>query len=241
MAPRRKPAAPTYSQLFGDDSGASSSGPSSSDAVPDSQTSQRVSWSPPPPLQMPPPPPPAAAPQPTPTNAFHPDLRVPSYAPYARYTVEDLLVQPGREGLKVLDPDRPPRNFWFGVNNRVILSVSETMKGYYDGAFPNWSMTPDHVKTTWFKCFAVAPKQKGRTVGIGSVNEVARATSSYTSKRVRLDSLEDLLDVMAVRNPTMQRMLSERRAALGLPVRDPEESDLNRQQPSNPTDYFKNM
>uniref|UniRef100_A0A0D3CS34 Uncharacterized protein n=1 Tax=Brassica oleracea var. oleracea TaxID=109376 RepID=A0A0D3CS34_BRAOL len=70
----------------------------------------------------------------------------------------------------------------------------------------------------------------GRIVGIGSVNEVERATSSYTSRRdevtsqmkarmdchqVRLDSLEDLLDVMAVGNPTMQRMLSERRAALG--------------------------
>ncbi|KAL0789057.1 hypothetical protein Bca101_005303 [Brassica carinata] len=61
------------------------------------------------------------------------------------------------------------------------------------------------------------------------------------SHQVRLDSLEDLLDVMAVENPTMQRMLSERRAALGLPVRDPEESDPNRQQPSNPTDYFENM
>uniref|UniRef100_A0A0D2ZRM2 Uncharacterized protein n=1 Tax=Brassica oleracea var. oleracea TaxID=109376 RepID=A0A0D2ZRM2_BRAOL len=83
-----------------------------------------------------------------------------------------------------------------------------------------------------------------------------RATSSYTSRRdeensqmkarldsqqVCLDSLEDLLDVMAVGNPTMQRMLSERRAALGLPVWDPEESDPNRQQPSNPTDYFENM
>ena len=112
MAPRRKPAAPTYSQLLGDDSGASSSGPSSSDAVPDSQTSQRVSWSPPPPPQMPPPPPPAAAPQPAPASAVHPDLRVPSYAPYARYTEEDLLVQPGLEGLEVLDPDRPPENFW---------------------------------------------------------------------------------------------------------------------------------
>ncbi|CDY29136.1 BnaA09g53890D [Brassica napus] len=37
------------------------------------------------------------------------------------------------------------------------------------------------------------------------------------SQQVRLDSLEDLLDVMAVGNPFMQRMLSERRAALGLP------------------------
>nr|VDD54991.1 unnamed protein product [Brassica oleracea] len=102
----------------------------------------------------------------------------------------------------------------------------------------------------------VAPKKKGWIVGIGSVNEVARATSSYTSRRdeetaqmkarmdsqqVRLDSLEDLLDVMAVENPVMQRMLSERRAALGLPVRDPQESDPTRQQPSNPTNYFENM
>uniref|UniRef100_A0A0D3BL88 Uncharacterized protein n=1 Tax=Brassica oleracea var. oleracea TaxID=109376 RepID=A0A0D3BL88_BRAOL len=193
---------------------------------------------------MPPPPPPAAASQPAPAGAVHPNLSVPSYAPYARYTVEDLLVQPGREGLDVLDPDRPPETFWFGANNRVIRSVSETMKDYYDGAYPNWSMTPDHVKTTWFKCFAspdglpvtltteevdrifeeVAPEKKGRTVGIGSVNEVAKATSSYTSRRdeensqmkarldshqVCLESLEDLLGVMAVENQTMQRMLSE--------------------------------
>ncbi|KAL0826907.1 hypothetical protein Bca101_050584 [Brassica carinata] len=61
------------------------------------------------------------------------------------------------------------------------------------------------------------------------------------SQHVRLDSLEDLLDVMAVGNPTMQRMFSERRAALGLPVRDPEESDPKRQQPSNPTNYFEDM
>ncbi|KAF2584992.1 hypothetical protein F2Q70_00036443 [Brassica cretica] len=78
MAPRRKPGAPTYSQLFGDGSGTSSSGLSSSDAVPESQTSQRVSWSSPPPPQMRtppppqmlPPPPPAAAPQPVPEAPF---------------------------------------------------------------------------------------------------------------------------------------------------------------------------
>uniref|UniRef100_A0A0D2ZUG3 Uncharacterized protein n=1 Tax=Brassica oleracea var. oleracea TaxID=109376 RepID=A0A0D2ZUG3_BRAOL len=61
------------------------------------------------------------------------------------------------------------------------------------------------------------------------------------SQQVRLDSLEDLLDVMAVGNPVMQRMLSERRAALGMPPRDPQESDPTRQQPSNPTNYFENM
>ncbi|WZZ86177.1 hypothetical protein YC2023_114756 [Brassica napus] len=60
-------------------------------------------------------------------------------------------------------------------------------------------------------------------------------------QQVRLDSLEDLLDVMAVGNPVMQRMLSERRAALGMPPRDPQESDPTRQQPSNPTNYFDNM
>uniref|UniRef100_A0A0D3BEW6 Uncharacterized protein n=1 Tax=Brassica oleracea var. oleracea TaxID=109376 RepID=A0A0D3BEW6_BRAOL len=33
---------------------------------------------------MPPPPPPAAAPEPVPEGAVHPNLRVPSYAPFTR-------------------------------------------------------------------------------------------------------------------------------------------------------------
>ncbi|XP_018448893.2 uncharacterized protein LOC108820449 [Raphanus sativus] len=414
MAPRKKPP-PTYDEMFGDGAGTSSfsGGRASSDAVPDSQTSQRV-WSPPPAPHMAPPPPPAAPQEPIPGADVHPDLRVPPHAPYARYTVEDLLSAPGREGMDVLDPDRPPGAYWFGANNRVSRSVSKTMKGYLDGAYPNWSLTPDHVKITWFKQFAqkwnwslgitemvkkefeakaktrltntvsnwkdkweiygydgrptgvtkdvwddliafwklpssirkanscsafrrtkdkdgnlpmphttgqkphagihleafektgvmpslsdlfkmthakpdgtfvdpaseklfntvaarvderetqltqqspdglpvkltteevdrifeeVAPRKKDRMVGIGSVNEVARATSSYSSRRAqetsqmqarldtqqkRLDSLKNLLDIMAMGNPTMKRALAARREALGMQQRDPESTD----------------
>uniref|UniRef100_A0A0D3E7V1 Uncharacterized protein n=1 Tax=Brassica oleracea var. oleracea TaxID=109376 RepID=A0A0D3E7V1_BRAOL len=102
----------------------------------------------------------------------------------------------------------------------------------------------------------VAPRKKGWTVGIGSVNEVAKATSSYALRRDednsqmrarmdsqldRLDSLEDLLDVIAVENPTMQRALNERRAALGIPIRNPEDANRDRSQLSTATDYFDNM
>uniref|UniRef100_A0A0D3BNA3 Uncharacterized protein n=1 Tax=Brassica oleracea var. oleracea TaxID=109376 RepID=A0A0D3BNA3_BRAOL len=393
--------------MIHDGVGKSSSGPSSSEAVPDSQTSQRVSWSssPPAPHMPAPPSPPAAAPQPVPAGAVHPDLCVPPSAPYARYKVEDLLAQPGREGLDFLDPDRPPGPYWFSFHvwdqqpcwpDRVGRSVSVTIKGYYDRAYPNWSKTPDHVKTTWFKCFArwsleitervkrefiakaktclcntvsdwkdkweiyghdgkptkltkedkdghfpmvhrtgqksqagirleatgvlpsladlfkmtnatsdgifmdpaseklfnamasrveeretqltqqspdglpvkltteevdrifeeVAPRKKGQTVGIGSVNEVALATLSYASRwdeensqmRVRMDSqqghlgsLEDLLYVMAVGNLTMQRALNETRAALEMPIRNPKDADSDRSQPITATDYFDNM
>lgn len=38
----------------------------------------------------------------------HPDVLVPPCVPYAQYTIKDLLSQPGREGLDVLDPYRSP-------------------------------------------------------------------------------------------------------------------------------------
>ncbi|KAF8087291.1 hypothetical protein N665_0592s0003 [Sinapis alba] len=102
MVPRNKKSHPTYTEMFGDGVGTPSSGPSSTEDVPDSPTSQRFSWNPPPPApqippQMLPPPPPAAvpsAPDPVPAAGVYPDLGVPPSAPYARYTVEDLLAQP---------------------------------------------------------------------------------------------------------------------------------------------------
>lgn len=64
-----------------------------------------------------PPPAPQAAPQaaPAPGGGVHPDLEVPPDAPYAHYTVEDLLTQPDQEGLDVLDPDLPPETFCYGT------------------------------------------------------------------------------------------------------------------------------
>ena len=93
-------------------------------------------------------------------------------------------------------------------------------------------------------------------MGIGSVNKVALATSSYASRRDeensqmrarmdsqqdRLNSLEDLLDVMLVGNPTMQQALNVRRVALGIPIQNPEVADPDRSQPNTTTDYFDNM
>ncbi|KAF8116116.1 hypothetical protein N665_0021s0007 [Sinapis alba] len=73
------------------------------EAVPDSQTSQRVSRTPPPPAphippQMPPLPSPVAphgAPDPALAAGVHPDFLVPPSARYASYTVGDLLAQHG--------------------------------------------------------------------------------------------------------------------------------------------------
>ena len=102
----------------------------------------------------------------------------------------------------------------------------------------------------------MAPRKKAQTVSIGSVNEVAKETSSYASRRDeensqmrarmdsqqdRLDSLEDLLDVITVENPNMQLALNERRAALWMPIQNPEDADPDCFQPSTATDYFDNM
>ncbi|KAG2312193.1 hypothetical protein Bca52824_023750 [Brassica carinata] len=63
-----------------------------------------------------------------------------------------------------------------------------------------------------------------------------RMQARMDTQQERLDSLKSFLDVMAVGNPTMQRALADRRAALGMQQPDPEAGTSS--DPNASANYF---
>uniref|UniRef100_A0A0D3BZ90 Uncharacterized protein n=1 Tax=Brassica oleracea var. oleracea TaxID=109376 RepID=A0A0D3BZ90_BRAOL len=215
MGFRKNMFTPHYRELFGEPGShldppslapGSSSAPGSSgpETVPETPSSQRVSRSPsssallvshvsPPmaPLTMPPPVPP-----PIPAE-IHPDSMVPPSAPYSQYTVEDLLGQPGREGLPVIDPDRPDGTLC------LASDVTDTIKGYFSMPHPNWKKTPIYVRKTWFKIYARRDEEVTEMR-----NELASTKAAFTA---RMGGVEGFLDVIAATYPEWESMLRNMR------------------------------
>ncbi|KAG2305144.1 hypothetical protein Bca52824_033795 [Brassica carinata] len=121
---RRKHTPLHYSQTFGIKDPACGTSSSSGrftapKFVPESQSSGPSRPPPPPPPMIPPfvpllapqaAPDGSAPPPPAPAGGLHPDLEVPLDAPYAHYTVETLLAQPGLRSFRCLRPRSTTRD-----------------------------------------------------------------------------------------------------------------------------------
>uniref|UniRef100_A0A0D3APQ1 Uncharacterized protein n=1 Tax=Brassica oleracea var. oleracea TaxID=109376 RepID=A0A0D3APQ1_BRAOL len=221
------------------DQSSSAPGSSGPETLPETQSSQRISRSPPSgepsiPRFVAPPAPHAHVPEvpplvPPPMPAgIHPDLMVPPSAPYSQYHVEDLLAQPGREGLSVLDPDRPDGTLWFGVDRCVArnqkchwaMGVNEKVKKAFNtkakarllDTVSNWK--GDRIVK------GLSLRKRDVRWGLVPSNDVPRATSSYGQRRVdevtqlrneldstrsaftaRMGGVAGLLDIVAASNP----------------------------------------
>uniref|UniRef100_A0A0D3CC95 Uncharacterized protein n=1 Tax=Brassica oleracea var. oleracea TaxID=109376 RepID=A0A0D3CC95_BRAOL len=119
------------------DPSSSAPGSSGQETVPETQYTERVSGSTsssapssphvPSPMAHPTLPPPVPPPMAPPMPAdIHPDLMVPPSVPYSQWRVDGCLAS----------------------------DVTDTIKGYFSMAHPNWSKTPPYVRKTWFKIYA---------------------------------------------------------------------------------------